>query len=328
MIEFTPFLNKLCSLVIGILLVIVVILLGASEISKASSAASETGASANPNVIAAGLSAAGKRLGDSFGNLDHTSSQATIRLDRAMHSGSHFAVQTTIWSVRFMSTIVYQSIRWPIHIINKSVSIIGSGLLNSAEFLADSASSTFAFVTVAATQNSITNPSYSVSIPTIKPFNTSLVTMPVARKIIPTPAAAPPVVASAPLPIHTALATNAVVQTTTADNLYAWGNCTWWVFIRRSQIGEPIPNSWGNASSWANSARADGYLVDHQPSPGAIMQLSYVDHGLGHVAFVESVDSDGTWHISEMNVQGLDVEDHTSEPASAATFYNFIHNKI
>jgi peptidoglycan endopeptidase LytE len=110
-------------------------------------------------------------------------------------------------------------------------------------------------------------------------------------------------------------------------DLYAWGNCTWWVSIRRSQIGEPIPNSWGNAATWASRAQQDGYVVDHTPSYGAIMQISNVDGGLGHVAFVESVDPDGTWHISEMNVLGLDIIDYKAEVSSDALNYNFIHLK-
>lgn len=109
---------------------------------------------------------------------------------------------------------------------------------------------------------------------------------------------------------------------------YAWGNCTWWAAMRRSQIGEPIPNSWGNAATWAYYAAQQGYLVDHTPSYGAIMQISDVDNGLGHVAFVESVDPDGTWHISEMNVLGLDVVDDKALSASAAADYNFIHQHL
>jgi surface antigen len=106
---------------------------------------------------------------------------------------------------------------------------------------------------------------------------------------------------------------------------YAWGNCTWWAAMRRSQIGEPVPNSWGNAATWAYYASNEGYLVDHSPSYGAIMQISNVDGGLGHVAFVESVDPDGTWHISEMNVLGLDVVDNKTMPATATAGFNFIH---
>jgi surface antigen len=109
------------------------------------------------------------------------------------------------------------------------------------------------------------------------------------------------------------------------NDYYAWGNCTWWVSIRRSQTSEPIPNSWGNAATWAYYAAHDGYLVDHTPTYGSIMQTSAVDHGLGHVAFVESVEPNGTWTISEMNVLGLDVVDYKSMPAAAASGFNFIH---
>lgn len=108
---------------------------------------------------------------------------------------------------------------------------------------------------------------------------------------------------------------------------YAPGNCTYWAFARRAQVGESIPNTWGNASSWSANATLMGYRVDHSPSQNAIMQTPYVDGGLGHVAFVESVDPDGTWHISEMNVLGLYIVDHKAMPASAAVDYNFIHTK-
>jgi surface antigen len=110
-----------------------------------------------------------------------------------------------------------------------------------------------------------------------------------------------------------------------AGNTYAFGNCTFYVYIRRAQIGEPIPNTWGNAATWATRASADGYTVDHTPLYGAIMQTSTVDNGLGHVAFVENVDPDGTWHISEMNVVGLDEVDDKAMPASTAMDFSFIH---
>jgi surface antigen len=43
---------------------------------------------------------------------------------------------------------------------------------------------------------------------------------------------------------------------------------------------------------------------------GAIMQTPNSAGGLGHVAYVTSVDaSNGEWTISEMNVRGLDVID-------------------
>ena len=58
------------------------------------------------------------------------------------------------------------------------------------------------------------------------------------------------------------------------------------------------------------------------------MQISTVDNGLGHVAYVTDVDpASGAWTISEMNVQGLDIIDLKTYPASAAADFNFIHDK-
>ena len=108
---------------------------------------------------------------------------------------------------------------------------------------------------------------------------------------------------------------------------YEPGNCTYWVYMRRSQVGQPIPNTWGNAATWAPRAATDGYHVDHTPTQYAIMQTPNSAGGLGHVAFVESVDSNGTWNISEMNVYGLYFVDRVPMPPAAAAAYNFIHFK-
>ncbi len=110
-----------------------------------------------------------------------------------------------------------------------------------------------------------------------------------------------------------------------AGDDYAFGNCTYWVAMLRAQINQPIPNNWGNAATWAANAMLAGHVVDHNPSYGAIMQISNVDHGLGHVAFVEQVYPDGSWQISEMNVIGYDEVDTKILPASADASYNFIH---
>jgi len=103
---------------------------------------------------------------------------------------------------------------------------------------------------------------------------------------------------------------------------YDWGNCTYWAAYRRAHSGSPVPNTWGDAYAWADRAAADGYTVNHTPSPGAIMQTGW---GLGHVAFIESVNTDGSWRVSEMNVVGFNVVDYRTLPASAATDYYFIH---
>ena len=108
------------------------------------------------------------------------------------------------------------------------------------------------------------------------------------------------------------------------QDTYAYGNCTYWAYLRRQQIGEIIPTTWGNANTWATRAQADGYVVDHTPSYGSIMQTTF--GALGHVAFVESVDpTTGSWTISEMNVVGWDVLDNQTMTAAQASLYSFIH---
>lgn len=81
-------------------------------------------------------------------------------------------------------------------------------------------------------------------------------------------------------------------------NKYAWGNCTWYAYERRAQLGNPIGSFWGNASSWAYMGAAAGFLVDGNPTPGAIMQNG---GGYGHVAIVESINPGVSVSISEMN---------------------------
>ena len=129
----------------------------------------------------------------------------------------------------------------------------------------------------------------------------------------------------------------AVISTTTvglyegpeiAGDTYAWGNCTYWVYALRLKAGDPIPTTWGNASTWAPRALLDGYQVNGTPTVGSIMQISNVDNNLGHVAYVTAVDPiTGAWTISEMNVQGLDIVDIKTLPAAAALQFSFIHDK-
>lgn len=109
---------------------------------------------------------------------------------------------------------------------------------------------------------------------------------------------------------------------------YAWGNCTYWAYALRLKAGDPIPTTWGNAATWAPRALLDGYVVNHIPAVGAIMQTPDSAGGLGHVAYVTGVDqATGEWTISEMNVKGLDVIDIRTYPAAADGEYNFIHDK-
>lgn len=90
-----------------------------------------------------------------------------------------------------------------------------------------------------------------------------------------------------------------------AGNRYADGNCTWYVYERRAQMGKPIGSYWGNANTWDTSATAAGFTVGRVPQPGSIIQWDeysepYVLYA-GHVGVVERVLENGDIVISEMN---------------------------
>jgi surface antigen/LysM repeat protein len=113
-------------------------------------------------------------------------------------------------------------------------------------------------------------------------------------------------------------------------NRYAFGNCTYYAYDRRAALGRPIGSFWGNASTWAVAARSAGYLVDHNPEPGAVAQWNaYSDAWIGfygHVAVVETVNGDGTITISEMNngsLGGYNIVNRRTIPASSVS--NYIH---
>ena len=91
---------------------------------------------------------------------------------------------------------------------------------------------------------------------------------------------------------------NAYTAGASVGNRYAWGNCTWYAYERRAQLGEPVGSFWGNANTWAYNARLAGFLVDGNPTPGAVMQNG---GGFGHVAVVESINPGVSITISEMN---------------------------
>ncbi|EFU84433.1 CHAP domain protein [Staphylococcus lugdunensis M23590] len=108
------------------------------------------------------------------------------------------------------------------------------------------------------------------------------------------------------------------------SNLYTSGQCTWYVFDRRSQAGKPISTYWSDAKYWAGNAANDGYRVDNSPEVGAIMQSTPGPYG--HVAYVERVNGDGSILISEMNYTYGPYNTNTRTiPASEVSSYAFIH---
>lgn len=83
-------------------------------------------------------------------------------------------------------------------------------------------------------------------------------------------------------------------------NGYDYGWCTWHAANRRSQIGKPLPSNLGNANTWYSRASAGGMGVGTTPAAGAVLWHANM-RGLGHVAYVEKVNDDGSLLVSDMN---------------------------
>lgn len=110
------------------------------------------------------------------------------------------------------------------------------------------------------------------------------------------------------------------------NNTYDDGECTFYVFDKVKADGMMIERSWGDAETWAARAKSDGYTVNNNPEKGALMQT---DRGeIGHVAYIESVNDDGSFKITEMNLsEPYEVTERTIDSENI-NYYQFIHPKV
>jgi len=105
--------------------------------------------------------------------------------------------------------------------------------------------------------------------------------------------------------------------TPATGNRFAFGFCTWYVYNRK-----PVP--WlGNAGQWFGQAQAYGWRTGKTPAAGAIMVTA--ESSFGHVAYVESVNSDGSWRVSEMNFTAWDVVDNRTIKPGTIPLIGFIY---
>jgi peptidoglycan endopeptidase LytE len=102
-----------------------------------------------------------------------------------------------------------------------------------------------------------------------------------------------------------------------ANGKFAYGYCTWYVASR-------VPVPWtGNAWEWYGNAKAMGYSVGSTPAPGAIMVTW--ESWVGHVAYVEAVNGDGSWTVSEMNYKGWGIIDTRTIKPGGVPLIGFIY---
>ena len=97
------------------------------------------------------------------------------------------------------------------------------------------------------------------------------------------------------------------------------GWCTWYVATKRNVTWR------GDAGYWFANAAAQGYPEGQKPKVGAIMVTW--ESWAGHVAYVEAVNPDGSWVVSEMNWLAFDViDERTIKPGQlGAKLEGFIY---
>lgn len=129
-------------------------------------------------------------------------------------------------------------------------------------------------------------------------------------------AARPPPV---PAPVSVGARVAGAIVEAPGGNHFAYGYCTWYVANRRN-----IP--WfGNAIEWWPNARAYGYAEGQAPAVGAVMVTR--ESSVGHVAYVESVNGDGSWTVSEMNFAGWNIVTSRTLRPGQTSVLGFIYGK-
>jgi surface antigen/LysM repeat protein len=99
---------------------------------------------------------------------------------------------------------------------------------------------------------------------------------------------------------------------------FPWGQCTYLVATK-------VPVTWlGNAWQWYGAAQAAGWQVGSTPRAGAIM-VTWESKYFGHVAYVEGINADGSWFVTEMNYLGLGVIDQRTIRPGQVPLIGFIY---
>ncbi len=99
---------------------------------------------------------------------------------------------------------------------------------------------------------------------------------------------------------------------------FPFGQCTWFVATKVS-----IP--WiGNAWTWYGAAQGYGWAVGSTPRVGAVM-VTWESRLYGHVAYVDSINPDGSWTVLEMNYIGWGVIDQRTIHPGQVPLIGFLY---
>lgn len=118
--------------------------------------------------------------------------------------------------------------------------------------------------------------------------------------------------------------------TTQGNNTYPIGQYTWYVYNRLIETGictDPaIYNFNGNGQDWVSALVSKGWKQTDSPQVGAVMSVKggygETTAEYGHVAFVEAVNKDGTFLLSECNYNYIKDKPHY-QVLSPQSYYSF-----
>lgn len=93
------------------------------------------------------------------------------------------------------------------------------------------------------------------------------------------------------------------VKISSEGNTCTEGEAAWYIYNRCAQLGKTVSSHWGAASEWCEKAQQEGYSVGNVAKVGAVACFLTDDadgNKKGHLAFVEYLNSDGSFVVSEM----------------------------
>lgn len=109
-------------------------------------------------------------------------------------------------------------------------------------------------------------------------------------------------------------------KSTTSPRGYGWRNCTDWVAFKIQSYLGYSPRGLGNGNEWDDRAAGQGFRTTNQPEAGHAAVWNGGSYG--HVAFVESVNKDGTVNVSEYN-RGMNGTYGTRNNVKADVYVDF-----
>ena len=114
-----------------------------------------------------------------------------------------------------------------------------------------------------------------------------------------------------------------------SGNMYAYGQCTWYV----KSVAPWVGTYWGNGAQWGASAAADGYRVDGSPEAGSVVVFGagqmvgdwQASGAYGHVAYVQSYNASSNTITITQGGMGFSNPGGPNTQTLSASGFQYIH---